>query len=313
MNASAARMRLAAIAPMASRELCLAISEPRRKAPAQKMNTGRVATLELFDILLPWNLETFRRDALAMLQDESIEEVILRVDSPGGLVEGTPETAAVVRRLAAKKKVTTVATGYCCSAAFWIASQSSEIVASPSCLVGSCGVLSVLFDTSKMMESMGITVVPVSSADTKQIGLEGVPVSEEHIEEIKRLIHETERAFVLSLKNRRQMSDEQRLAAMHAHTYHAEEAMSHGFVDRVELTEDTIAAIKSKFGPTFGNLHGEEASAKYDELICTAAKVDDIDDASDRVVANVAKKFPQLSIAAIEHQSRQNRAMNWRP
>jgi len=72
--------------------------------------------------------------------DESVSEIVLHIDSPGGEVDGVYETDMAIKKSA--KKITARVEGMAASAAYWLASQASEIVASsPTDYVGSIGVV----------------------------------------------------------------------------------------------------------------------------------------------------------------------------
>ncbi len=72
--------------------------------------------------------------------DPSVKRVVLSVDSPGGEVTGLPETATVLAQVAKVKPVSSIVEGMAASAAYWLASQSSDVTLTPSGEVGSVGV-----------------------------------------------------------------------------------------------------------------------------------------------------------------------------
>ena len=80
--------------------------------------------------------------------DPDVGGILLRIESPGGQVAGIPEAAAAVARAAAKKPVVAYCEDLCCSAAYWIASQASSVIANASAIVGSIGTYIALTDLS---------------------------------------------------------------------------------------------------------------------------------------------------------------------
>src|SRR5215467_6271108 len=115
----------------------------------------------------------------AAAANPDVSAIVLDVDSPGGTVAGTPETAAAVRRAAEVKPVVAVANSLAASAAYWIASQASSLVVGPSADVGSIGVISAHIDRSKMLEDMGLRVTVVSAGRYKAEGNPFAPLSDE--------------------------------------------------------------------------------------------------------------------------------------
>ena len=73
-------------------------------------------------------------------EDDSVQTIYLHFNSPGRTVTGIPEAGALIRRIASKKNVIALTDGDCCSAAYWMASQCNEIIATPSACMGSIGV-----------------------------------------------------------------------------------------------------------------------------------------------------------------------------
>jgi ClpP class serine protease len=71
--------------------------------------------------------------------DESIEQILLVIDSPGGSVVGVSEFASLIK--SSSKPTTAYIYGFAASAAYWIASAADKIVAGDTGLVGSIGVV----------------------------------------------------------------------------------------------------------------------------------------------------------------------------
>ncbi len=80
--------------------------------------------------------------------DASVKSILLDIDSPGGAVYGIPEAAAKIAAARSVKRVVAVANPVAASAAYWLASQASEIVVTPSGQVGSVGIVAIHTDTS---------------------------------------------------------------------------------------------------------------------------------------------------------------------
>ena len=111
-----------------------------------------------------------------------IKAVFLDIDSPGGTVAGTPELAAAVASLNARKPVYAFSSGLMCSAAYWVASQARAIYATPSAQVGSIGVVQAVVDHSAAIEKAGIKVEVFSVGRYKAMGAPGTPLTDEQRE-----------------------------------------------------------------------------------------------------------------------------------
>lgn len=99
--------------------------------------------------------------------------IFLHIDSPGGTVQGTPETAELI----ASKPVPTVAytEDLMASGAYYLASGANAIVASQSAAVGSIGVYIPWMDSSARYEAAGFKPDPIvnTSGVFKAMGFGG--------------------------------------------------------------------------------------------------------------------------------------------
>jgi ClpP class serine protease len=78
-----------------------------------------------------WYYAAIGTDLMASLikncqDDDRIDEIILKIDSPGGMVSGTYELAKCISE--SKKKVVAMVGSQAASAAYWIASACSEVI-----------------------------------------------------------------------------------------------------------------------------------------------------------------------------------------
>ena len=75
------------------------------------------------------------------IEDPNVEKLVLKFDSPGGQVTGINELAKIIKEGTEKKPIIAYVEGSAASAAYWLASAASEIVADETALVGSIGVV----------------------------------------------------------------------------------------------------------------------------------------------------------------------------
>jgi len=108
-----------------------------------------------------------------------VQAVFLDMDSPGGTVNGTPELAALVADVSKAKYTYAFTDGQMCSAAYWIASQSDAVFATPSARVGSIGVLLPMLDESKAFEQAGIKDELFAAGKYKSVGVPGLLLTDE--------------------------------------------------------------------------------------------------------------------------------------
>lgn len=149
-----------------------------RAAAAGSRNTGgAVAIIPLYGCITHrgggyyWGfgttVEGFTRQFRTAVDDSSVAAIVVDVDSPGGEVDGVPELAAEIFKARGKKPIIAVANSMAASAAYYIASACSEVVASPSSLVGSVGVYTLHADYSEMLAKEGVKITIIKAGEHK--------------------------------------------------------------------------------------------------------------------------------------------------
>ncbi|MFZ5586137.1 MAG: S49 family peptidase [Thermodesulfobacteriota bacterium] len=98
------------------------------------------------------------RDFAAAMESPETRSVLLMIDSPGGMVNGCHELAEMIHSARGKKPVVAYVGGMGCSAAYWLASAADEIVADPTAMLGSIGVLLEVRDTKEQDAKNGVRV-----------------------------------------------------------------------------------------------------------------------------------------------------------
>jgi len=128
-------------------------------APVQAVATGdSIAVINLTGVITPkpslftmffggTALTNFTADLAAAVNNPKVAGIVINVDSPGGMTDLVPETAAQIRAARDIKPVVAVANTVAASAAYWLAAQASEVVVASSGLVGSIGVFTAHANT----------------------------------------------------------------------------------------------------------------------------------------------------------------------
>jgi signal peptide peptidase SppA len=180
--------------------------------------------------------EDYRNIQEALLQaknDSQISAVLLDIDSAGGSSEALQETALLVRETAKAKPVYAYTQTKMLSAAYWLASQATKVLASPASIVGSIGVVAIHYDMSKKMEKEGIQVTVLRSAESKAVPNVYEPLSEEDKAKLQQNVNNLHEQFVKAVKAARGLSNEDKWAS--GRSFSAKEALEFGLVDELVL------------------------------------------------------------------------------
>lgn len=176
-----------------------------------------------------------------LVADDSVEAVVLDVDSPGGSVYGVEEFAKKVHEATKVKKVVAVANSVAASAAYWIASQASELVVTPNGEVGSIGVYMMHRDVSKAVEAAGHKVTFISAGEKKTAGHPYGPLDETARAELQGGVDDYYDKFVRAVaRGRNATLTAVRSGFGQGGMVRAEQAVKDGMADRVATLDEVL-------------------------------------------------------------------------
>jgi signal peptide peptidase SppA len=187
----------------------------------------------------------------AAVNDKTVKQIVLDVDSPGGSVAGNEEFAREVMRARTKKPVIAQAQYTMASAAYHLASAATEIVAAPSARIGSIGTFSMHNDLSQALKAMGVKRTFISAGEGKVEGNPAEPLGEEARGRIQASVNEAYEAFVGNVvRGRGQgVTEDMVRSKWKAHVYGAAEAKKLGMIDRIATLDETLAGLLGDDAP----------------------------------------------------------------
>jgi ClpP class serine protease len=207
--------------------------------------------------------ESVQSDLRAALNDPSVDRVVLRIDSPGGMVAGTSETADMVRTLQeAGKPVFAYVDGQCMSAAYWIAATCDVVTASAAnAMVGSIGVMSGVVEDVQRADRPKIT--RIRSSPLKAPG--GDTVSPEQLASVQRMVNAMAGEFYAHVAEARGLDakSENFAAAITGEAFTAGQGKALGLVDNIQSWDAFIASVLGVSGNSLasGALPGAQPAA----------------------------------------------------
>lgn len=185
----------------------------------------------------------------AALADESVKSLLLVIDSPGGPIAGVAELAATVRAARDVKPITVFASDMACSAAYWIGSQGTKLLASPTAYTGAIGCYCVNTDISRMLANVGIEVTVYASGAMKGAGTRGAPLTEAQQAELQRTVDEIAAAFIADVAIGRGMSIAKVKAAADGRSYMPADAERLGLIDGVTTLRELLGSVEAEEAP----------------------------------------------------------------
>jgi len=128
--------------------------------------------------------------------DANVKAIVLRVESPGGSAAASQEIARDIKRFKEETgKIVVVSMGdTAASGGYYISVYADKIVANPSTLTGSIGVISQFYYIDGLLEKLGLEMEVIKSGEYKDMGLQ--PLSEEERQIMQAIIDDMYEDFV---------------------------------------------------------------------------------------------------------------------
>ena len=162
------------------------IRDSRRQAAAVQ-SSGGIAVLPLYgvvtqrgnmvdDVSGPGSTSTqqFSVALRQLLIDDTVGQILIDIDSPGGSVYGVAELADEIQSARSQKPIVAVANSLAASAAYWIGCSANEFYVTPGGEVGSIGVWQAHQDYSRALDEEGVKTTLISEASSR---LKAIPTA----------------------------------------------------------------------------------------------------------------------------------------
>ena len=178
-------------------------------------------------------------------RDESISAVVLHVRSRGGSALASDQMWREVQRCAAKKPVVAFLEEVAASGGYYAACAAHEIVAEPTCLTGSIGVITAHFDASGLFARLGVRRELTVRGKNAALGDPAGPLPEHARAALVREISETYEAFLARVAEGRKLPLEEVRSVAEGRVYLAPRALQLRLVDSLGLFDAAVARARA--------------------------------------------------------------------
>lgn len=225
--------------------LILRLGDAENDSPLYSLTDDGVAIVSINgplvkDPFLAWwfggtTFQQIRAAVSRAMDDSRVAGIILDVDSPGGTVSGTEETAeAVFGVRGGGKPVAAFTSGMMASAAYWIGSAAERVFVSKTAEAGSIGVLMIHREYAELEKRIGIKTTYLKAGKYKAIGNPSEPLSEDARAIFQGQLDQIYSMFVGSVALFRDVEDERVRADMaDGRIFIGERAVAAGLADQV--------------------------------------------------------------------------------
>ncbi|HXC93991.1 MAG TPA: signal peptide peptidase SppA [Geobacteraceae bacterium] len=173
-------------------------------------------------------------------KDDKVKAVVLRIDSPGGVVGPSQEIWSAVKKLKQKKKVIASMGSVAASGGYYIAAPASLIYANPGTITGSIGVLMKFSNLEGLMEKVGMKSFTLKTGKYKDVGSPSRKMTEDEKAMLLSVIESTHTQFVKAVAEGRNLPEATVRELADGRIFSGEQAMGHKLVDRLGTMQDAI-------------------------------------------------------------------------
>ena len=194
------------------------------------------------------SLSDLAKDFQTALEDDQVQAILFDIDSPGGVALGPSEMAEIIFNARGKKPIWSYVGRNCSSAAYWIASATEKIIANPSALLGSIGVVTTI-PVQEEPDSEGYKNIEIVSSNANKKRPD--PRTDEGMAEIKRELDDLESQFIGSVARFRGTTvDSVKNDFGQGGVLIGKNAVLSGMADEIGSYEETLAKLNQKFSTT---------------------------------------------------------------
>lgn len=199
--------------------------------------------------------------------DGSVKAVVLRIDSPGGSAAASQEIASEIRRFQENtgKPVVVSMGDMAASGGYYISAYADRIVANPSTLTGSIGVISQFIYIEGLLEKLGLEMETIKAGEHKDMGIR--PLTDEERRIMQDITDDLYQQFVVTVADGRSLpvADVEVLAT--GQLYTGVQALDLGLVDELGGLDRAIELAASLAGVTDPEVEEYGTSASFLERL----------------------------------------------
>lgn len=188
-------------------------------------------------------------------RDKKIKAIILEIDSPGG---GVTASDIIYQSIKSFKKVhpdmpvIALMKDTAASGAYYIAMATDHVMAHPTTITGSIGVISVFIVLEDLLGKIGVQTVVIKSGQAKDVGSPFRKMTDEEKEYLQKIIDEMYQRFLgIVVEGRKDVLGRDKIKALaDGRILTGQKAYEQKLVDAIGYLEDAINKAKSLAGIT---------------------------------------------------------------
>ena len=195
-------------------------------------------------------LVRFREELKKATEDGDVKALVLRINSPGGTVTASDIMYRELEIFRRERKLPIVAVmmDVAASGGYYVALAADQIVAHPTSVTGSIGVIMLTVNAEGLLQKIGVAAAAIKSGDRKDMGSPFRTLTAEERAIFQSVIDGMHSQFVAKVVERRRIPADTARTVADGRIYTAEQATALKLIDRVGYMPDAIDAAKRAAG-----------------------------------------------------------------
>lgn len=192
-----------------------------------------------------------KEELIAAARDKHIKAVILRINSPGGTVTASD---MIYHEIEQFKKTTGNKVIACimdlgASGGYYVAVSADKIVAHPTTVTGSIGVIMLNLSVEGLMQKIGVKDTSIKTGEHKDMGSPLKTMTDEERKIFQGVLDNMyERFLSVIAENRKELTLAELRSLADGRIYTARQALEYGLIDQIGYLDEAITLAKQEAG-----------------------------------------------------------------
>ena len=237
---------------------------PLEESTLEGQGTAKILILDLSGVLsdetpgLSLTASAPRVPILARVQeelrkaskDDNVKAIILRINSPGGTITASDTIYHEIVEFKQRTKLPVIAAilDVGASGGYYVALAADTIVANPTSVTGSIGVLMLTVNAHGLMEKIGVAPVTIKSGAMKDAGSPFRALTPEERAVFQGMIDDMYARFVKIVVRSRKIPEARVREFADGRVYTSEQALSLGLIDKVAYLDEVVGMARQAAG-----------------------------------------------------------------
>jgi protease IV len=193
-------------------------------------------------------LVRFREELKKAAEDPDIKAVVVRINSPGGTVTASDilHKELQLYKRTAKVPVVAVMMDVAASGGYYLALAADTIVAHPTTVTGSIGVIMVTVNAEGLLQKIGVTAGAIKSGELKDMGSPFRALTGEERRIFQSVIDGLQSQFLSRLVESRKLPTDVARRLADGRVYTAQQALDAKLIDRIGYMDDVFEMVRKQ-------------------------------------------------------------------